>query len=171
MVSSRTSPSLTPGTHHDLPVHLDAAVEQGSKPTQAGGATAVAQQAGADVGIGGVDGDEQRAQPLGEDPLEVHLGEAGQGGEVPVEEGQAEVVVLEREASAHARRKLVDETEGAMVVAGPHPVEDGRGHLDPERLSCLLVDRDGEGPDRRPPNDQLERAVVGGQVVLDDIAG
>ena len=53
-----------------------------------------------DVGIGGVDAHVERAQPLGDDPLEVGLGEAGERGEVPVEERQAVVVVLEVEARA-----------------------------------------------------------------------
>ena len=92
------------GAHHHLAVHLDAPVEQGLQPSQAGGPAAVAQQVGPDVGIGGVDGDEQRAEPLGEHPLEVHLGEPGQGGEVAVEEGQAVVVVLEGQAAPHPLR-------------------------------------------------------------------
>ena len=46
---------VQPGAHHDLAVHLDAVVEQGPQPAQAGGAPAVAQHLGAHLGVGGVD--------------------------------------------------------------------------------------------------------------------
>ena len=93
-----------PGTDHDLAVDLDVVVEQGPQPAQAGGPPAVAQQVGAHLGVGGVDGDVQGRQALGDHPLEVQLGEAGEGGEVPVEERQAVVVVALVEAGAHPRR-------------------------------------------------------------------
>jgi hypothetical protein len=90
------------GAHHDLAVHLDAVVEQGPQPAQAGGAPPVAQHLGPHLGVGGVDADVQRRQALGDHPLEVGLGEAGEGGEVPVEERQPVVVVLQVEARSHA---------------------------------------------------------------------
>ena len=126
--------------HDDLAVHLDAVVEQGPQPAEAGGPAAVAQHLGADVGIGGVDRHVERAQPLGDDALEVGLGEPGEGGEVPVEEAQPVVVVLEVEALPQARRQLVDEAELAVVVAGAHLVEQRRLHLHAERLTGPLVD-------------------------------
>jgi LysM repeat protein len=49
-VSSSTSPSLTPGAHHDLAVHLDAVVEQRPQPAQAHAAAPVAQHPVAHVG-------------------------------------------------------------------------------------------------------------------------
>ena len=90
------------GAHDDLAVHLDAVVEQGPQPAQAGGAPPVAQHVGAHVGVGGVDAHVQRRQALGDDPLEVGLGEAGERGEVPVEERQPVVVVLQVEARPQA---------------------------------------------------------------------
>ena len=132
--------------HHDLAVDLDAPVEQGTEPPQAGGPPPVAQQSGPHLGIGGVDGDEQRAEPLGQHPLQVHLGEPGQGGEVAVEERQPVVVVLQRQAAPHPLGQLVDEAELAVVVARPHPVEHGRGHLDPEGLARLLGHVTARGP-------------------------
>jgi hypothetical protein len=83
---------------HDLAVDLDAPVEQDLEPAQAGRPLRVAQHVGPEVGVGGVDGHEQRAEALGQDPLEVQLGEPGEGGEVAVEEGQPVVVVLQVEA-------------------------------------------------------------------------
>ena len=61
----------------DLAVDLDAAVEQHLQPAQAGRPLRVAQHACAELGVGGVDGDEERAEALGEDALRIELGEAG----------------------------------------------------------------------------------------------
>ena len=159
-----------PGAHDDLAVHLDAVVEQRPQPAQARGAAAVAEHLGADVGVGGVDRHVERAQPLGDDPLEVGLGEPGEGGEVPVEEAQPVVVVLQVEALPQARRQLVDEAELAVVVAGAHLVEQRRLHLDAERLAGPLVDLDGE---LEPAAPEVEHrvGVVDEEPPLDDVAG
>jgi hypothetical protein len=93
---------VDPGADHDLTVHLDAVVEQGAQPPEARRASPVAQHAGAHLAVGGVDADVERAQALGHDPLEVRLGEAGQRGEVPVQEAQPVVVVLQVQAGPHA---------------------------------------------------------------------
>ena len=127
------------GADDDLAVHLDAAVEERPQPAQARGAAAVAQHPGAYLGVGGVDGDEQRRQPFGEHPLEVRLGEAGEGREVAVQERQAVVVVAHVQVLAHAFGQLVDEAELAVVVAGPDPVEQGRVDLHAERLAALAL--------------------------------
>ena len=132
----------------DLAVHLDAPVEEDLQPAQAGRALRVAQHVRPQLGVGGVDGHEQRAEALGEDALGVELGETGQRREVAVQERQPVVVVLEVEAPPHALGQLVDEAEGAVVVAGPDPVEDGRGDLHPERLPRLLVDPHDPGQRR-----------------------
>ena len=68
----------------------------------------------------------QRRQALGHHALEVGLGEAGERREVPVEERQPVVVVLQVEAGSHPRRELVDEAEGAVVVARADLVEERR---------------------------------------------
>ena len=73
-------------------------VEQRCEPAQAGRAAPVAQQPRAHLGVGGVDAHVERAELLGDHPLEVGLGEAGERGEVPVEERQPVVVVLQVEA-------------------------------------------------------------------------
>ncbi len=124
------------GAHHHLAVHGDAVVEQRPQPAQARSASAVAQHPRPHLGVGGVDADVERAQALADHPLEVGLGEAGERGEVAVEEAQPVVVVLLVQAGAHARRQLVDEAELAVVVAGADLVEQGRVHLGPVRPSC-----------------------------------
>ena len=80
----------------------------------------------------------QRRQALGDHPLEVELGEPGERREVPVEERQAVVVVLQVQAAAHARGQLVDEAERAVVVARAHLVEQGRLHRGAQRLALGL---------------------------------
>ena len=126
-------------------MHGDVVVEQQPQPPQRRGAPAVLQQIGPHLGIGGVDAHVQGRQALGDHPFQVGLGEAGQRGEVPVEERQAVVVVLQVQAAAHALGQLVDEAELAVVVAGPHPVEHRR------------VDLDAEVPDEGDPLLELAR--------------
>ena len=158
------------GAHDDLAVHLDAVVEQRPQPAQARGAPPVAQHVGPHVGIGGVDADVQRRQPLGDDSLEVGLGEAGERREVPVEERQPVVVVLQVERSPQARRQLVDEAELAVVVAGADLVEQRRVDLDAERLARLLVHVERQRLVlAADPHRHL--GLVDQQVVVDDVAG
>jgi hypothetical protein len=156
--------------HDHLPVHLDLVVEERAEPAQARGAPPVAEDLRAHVGVGGVDGHVQRAQPLRDDPLQVGLGEARQRGEVPVEEAQPVVVVLEVEALPEPRRQLVDEAELAVVVAGSHLVEERRLHVQAERLARSLVHLDRQ---LQPSSADLQRrvGVVDEEPPLDDVAG
>jgi hypothetical protein len=119
-----------------------------------------------------VDGDEQWAEPLGQHTLEVHFGEAGQRGEVPVQEGQAVVVVLHRQAPPHALRELVDEAELAVVVTRADPVEDGGRHFDAERFAGLLADGHRKGPvDPAAADQEVQLGLVHQEAVLDDVTG
>jgi hypothetical protein len=158
------------GTHDDLPVDLDAVVEQGPQPAQARGPAPVAQQVGAHGGVGGVDAHVERRQALGDDPLEVGLGEAGEGREVAVEERQAEVVVLQVEARPQPRRQLVDEAELAVVVTRAHLVEQRGVDLDAERLALGLGHLDGEH-EAAATDVEEEVGVVGQELVGDDVPG
>ncbi len=121
---------------------LDAGVEQQLQPAQARRAAPVAQQARAHVGVGGVNAHVQRTEPLADHALEVGLREPGERGEVPVEERQPVVVVLQVEALAHPLGQLMDEAERAVVVAGADAVEDRAGQFDPEGRAIGLVDAD-----------------------------
>jgi hypothetical protein len=116
-----------------------------------------------------VDADVQRAEALVDHPLEVRLGEAGQRGEVPVEEREPVVVVLDVEALPHAGGQLVDEAERAVVVAGADSVEQGRGHLGPERLPGLLGDLH-RALHAAPPQFDVDHGLVGQHPVADDVA-
>ncbi len=111
----------------------------------------------------------QRRQPLGHDPFEVGLGEAGQCREVAVQERQAVVVVLQIQAAAHALGQLIDETELAVVVTRSNPVEDRARHVDAERRSLTLLDRERQ---IEPTAQHIEfhLALVGGHLPLDDVA-
>jgi hypothetical protein len=157
---------------HHLAVHLDAGVEEHPEPAQAGRPPRVAQHRRADRRVGGVDGHEQRAQALRDDPFGVELGEPGQRGEVPVEEGQAVVVVLQIQAPPHALGELVDEAEGAVVVAGADPVEHRRRNLEAQWLAGRLLHPDPAVElGARPSDHHVEARRVHHLLVLDDIAG
>ena len=157
------------GAHDDLPVHFHARVEQQLEPAQARRAAAVAQQPDPHFGIGRVNAHVERAQLLGDHPLEVGLREPGQRCEISVEERQAEIVVLEVQAAPHPFRELMDETERAMVVAGLHPVEDRVRELEPERRAFRLAHH--ELPFEAAPADfEVDLGAVGVQLVRDHVA-
>ena len=157
------------GAHHHLPVHLDAGVEQRREPPEAGGAAPVAQQPGPQLGIGGVDAHVQRAQLLGDDALEIGLGEAGERGEVAVEERQPVVVVLQRQALPHARGQLVDEAERAVVVARAHAVEHRAGEVEPQGHAGVLLDQH-QLLEPAAADLELDARLVGLDLVPDDVA-
>ena len=96
--------------------------------------------------VSGMDGDVDRRQPLRDDPFEVEFGEAGEGGEVPVEERESVVVVLQVQQAPHALGQLVDEAELAVVVAGLHLVEQRRVDFCPEGFAGVLGDDNVETP-------------------------
>ena len=153
IVSSRTAPSLMPGHTTTWPCTSMPASSSSSSQRRLVAPRRLRSSRRAHVGIGRVDADVQRPEPLGHDPLEVGLGETGERREVPVEERQPVVVVLQVQALAHALGQLVDEAERAVVVAGAHPVEHRARQLDAERRALGLVDV------RRP----LEPARAGGR--------
>ena len=161
---------VDPRAHDDLAVHLDAPVEKDLEPAQARRPLRVAEHVRPQLRVRRVDGHEQRSEPLGQDALGVELGEAGQRGEVAVEEGQPVVVVLEVQAAPHALGQLVDEAERAVVVAGADPVEDGRGNLHAERLADDLVDPDHPWQRRAgAANEDAEVARVAEALEIDDV--
>ena len=90
------------------------------------------------LGVGRVDRDEQGREPLLLDPVELALVEVGQRDVVPVQERQAEVVVLDVEALAHAARQLMDEAEHALVGAGGDLAGPRRLELDAEVGSAAV---------------------------------
>ncbi|CAB4365633.1 unannotated protein [freshwater metagenome] len=112
--------------------------------------------------------DVQRRQALGDDTFEVGLGEAGERGEVAVQERQAVVVVLEVQAAAQARGQLVDEAELAVVIARAHPVEHCTGHLSAERFVGTLVDFQGDF-DTAALHFQRDLGIVDGHSPFDDV--
>src|SRR6202042_1408108 len=135
------------------------------------GALRIAEHVGPQFGVGRLNGHEQRAQSFGEDAFGVEFGETGECREVPVEERQPIVVVLEVEAPAHALGQLVDEAEGAVVVTGPNPVEDGRGDLHTEGLPRVLADPHDPGKRRTgAPNEDAEVTRVAESLEIDDVA-
>ena len=99
-VSSSTAPSLMPGHTTTWPCTSMPASSSSASQRRLVAPRRLRSRRVAHVGIGGVDAHVQRAEPLGDDPLEVGLGEAGERREVPVEERQPVVVVLQVQAAA-----------------------------------------------------------------------
>jgi len=117
-----------------------------------------------------VDAHIQRRQPLGHHPLQVGLGEAGQGGEVSVKEREPVVVVLQVQAGPQTGRELVDEAELAVVVARPHPVEQRRVHLGAQRLPSPLEHLELQHHPVAPHVD-AQLGLVHQLLILDDVCG
>ena len=158
------------GAHHDLAVHFDTVVEQGPKPAEARCPSPVSEQIGTDLWVGGMNTHVERAQALGDDTLEIGLGETGQRREVAVQKRQTKVVVFEVEALAHPRRKLVDKAERAVVVAGSDLVEQRAMDFKTERLARRLLNIDDGG---HSTTVDLERDVglINEEVIADDVTG
>ena len=129
----------------------------------------IAQQARAHLGVGRVDAHVQRAELLGDDPLEIGLGETREGREIAVEKRQPEVVVLQVQAAAHPLGELVDEAERAVVVAGLHPIEDRVGELDTERRAFGLVHHELL-LEAAAPHFEVDLGAVDVDLVRDDVA-
>jgi len=110
----------------------------------------------------------ERRQAFGDNPFEVEFGEAGEGGEVSVEERESVIVVLEVERPSHTLGKLVDEAELAVVVAGLHLVEHCGVHLRTERLTGALADYEIESV-IISLHDKIDLGFVGEQLPADDI--
>ncbi len=95
----------------------------------------VVQDAAAQVGIGGVDGDVEGAQVLLLYPCPVLLRQVGQGDVVAEEEGVPVVVVLDVEGGAQPPGHLGDKAELAAVVAPADVgVKGGTGELQAQGL-------------------------------------
>ncbi len=167
-VSSSTSPSFTPGHTTIWPCTSTPASSSAPSQRRLVAPRRLRSSAGPHLGIGRVDAHVERAEPLGDDPLEVRLGEAGQRGEVPVEEREAVVVVLQVQAAPHALGQLVDEAERAVVVAGADPVEDRALELEPERRAGGLLDPH-LALEPAPAQLDLDDGLVGLHLVADDV--
>ena len=170
-VSSSASPSLTPGQTTTWPctsIPRRASTSSQRRLVAPLGLRSIeARRSGSVVWMETNNGPEA----LGQDPFGIELGESGQRGEVAVEERQPVVVVLEVEAAPHALGQLVDEAEGAVVVAGADAVEDGRGDLDPEGLAVRLVHPDQPGQGRAgAPHEDAEVVGVAEALEIDDVA-
>ena len=162
---------VDPGAHDDLAVYFDPPVQEDLQPTQTGRPLGIPQHLRPQFRICRVDRHEQRPQSLGQDALRIELGETGQCREVPVQERQSIVVVLEVQTPTHALGQLVDEAEGTVIVAGPDPIEDRGGDFHAHRLASVLVDpHDARQRRAGAANEDAEVTRVGEALKIDDVA-
>ena len=103
------------------------------------GRPGVDQQTAAKLGFGGVHRHVEGGEALAFDALPIGGGEVGEREVAAVEEAEAVVVVLEIEAAAVAGGLLVDETEGAAVVALAQSVEQGFAEGQAQALVSILL--------------------------------
>ena len=157
------------GAEHDLGVRLDSHRRQAAQLVADVGRAAVAQHSPAQLELGCVDRDVQRAEPLLLQALPVVFAEVGQRDEVAVQEGEPVVVVLQIERAAQAFGQALEEAEEAGVVADARAVEGVVRELDAERL----VDRFLELDDARlavVDHVQRDEAVGGLEAVVELVA-
>jgi hypothetical protein len=122
-------------------MEVDAVIDHPMQAIHDGLDPVVLQQLGPHVAVGAMHGDVDGRELLVEHPLPVRLLHVGEGGEVPVEEGVAVVLVLHVKGLAHALRSLVDETEDAIVLA---EVDLHHLRLDAEHLAGVAFHGDAQ---------------------------
>ena len=88
----------------------------------------------------GVDGHIDGGDAQVDDPLDLPLGEVGQGEVIPHEKAEPRVVILEIQALPHPLGHLVHKAENAVVSAGAGPVHEIGLKLQAQVLALLLAD-------------------------------
>jgi len=140
----QVGPVVEAGQHHDLRVHLGPQAGQAAELGHHVGGGGIAQYPAAQVGIGGVDRDVERAEVLLADALPVTLVQVGQREVVTEEKGIAVVVLFDVQGAAQTGRHLGDEAELAAVVAAMDAIEGGMGEPQAQRLVVAPLCLDGE---------------------------
>ena len=133
------------GDGHDLAFHGNAGGGEALEDIHDLPAARVADELGAQVGVGGVDGDIQRADFQIAYALQLALGEVRAGDVVSREEREARVIVLEVERFAQALRQLVDEAENAAVRAAGRAVHQVRLKVQSGVFALFFADVNGPG--------------------------
>lgn len=111
----------------------------------------------ADVRIQAVDGDVEGREALGQDAPDLPFLQVRERDEVPVQKGEAIVLVPHVDALSHARGALVHEAEDAVVPAEAHlRVLEVRAEL---RVQEPPLVRDGEGAPPLPLDVEHDRVV------------
>ncbi|MNS72615.1 hypothetical protein D3C72_1060330 [compost metagenome] len=128
-----------------LDVEVDAVVREPLEVAEDAPGLGMLDHLDAQLGVGGVHADVQRAQPVLEDALPVRGPHVRQGDEVALQEAQPVVVVHDVERSPKPLRHLVDEAEAAAVVALDDVVEHRELEGEPEVLVDFFVHPHEEG--------------------------
>ena len=116
----------------------------------------IADELCAQLRVGCMHGDVQRAYLQITDALQFALGKIRTGDIVPREERKTRVVIFKIERFAHPARQLIHEAEHAPVGAARRLVHQVRFKVQPEILALLFAEADRA----RVPEFQRERAVI-----------
>ena len=153
---------VEPRRHHRLGVDVDAARQQPVELAEDVALAGIAHHPDAGLWFRCVDRHVDGAQTLAHDAVQLRLVAAGKGREVAVEEGQADVLVLQVERFPEALGHLVHETEHAVLLADLHFV---LGQVHPDALAAVL--HEGlEGAAVRPLQEEFGLVLPGDEELV-----
>ena len=148
--------------HHRLGVDIDAARQQVVELAKDVAFAGIAHHPDAGLGLRGVDRHVDGAQALAHDAVQLRIVAAGKGREVAVEEGQADVLILQVERFPEALGHLVHEAEHAVLLADFHLV---LGQVHPDALAAVL--HEGlEGAAIRPLQGEFSLVLPGDEELV-----
>ena len=119
-----------------------------------------------------MDGDVHRREPARDDAIRLLVGDVGERHEVPLEEGEAVVVVAQRERGPGVGREHRHEAELAGVHTGPDSVKEDVGEVDAPVLAGLAPELAApHAPVTRVKDLELAPRTVGLPPPVDEVAG
>ena len=157
------------GADHDLPVHGDAGSPEGAHGLQAPGGVPVSQKGAAELGVRGVDGDVDGADPQFHDPRDLPVGEVGEGDIIAHQEAQTGVVVLKIQGGAQVGGHLVHEAEQAVVGAGHGIVHQVAVKVEAKLLPLALLHPEGAAHAALALQYQLRIGVIAEEAVVQHV--
>ena len=151
-------------------MYLDAALEQALKHLDAA-IGAAADEVAAHLRRYRVDGDVHRREAAGDNALGLLVRDVGERHEVALQEGEAVVVVSQRERGAGLGRQHRHEAELTGVHAGADPVEEDVGEVDAPVLTRLAPElAGGDAAVARVKDLELAAGAVGFPAPVDEVA-
>ena len=130
------------GAEHRLGVKLHAAIGEPMELIQQPFSPLLAQNVAAKLGVDRVHGDVQRRGVARDHPIQLMVGDVGQGHIVAHHQAHAPVVVLDAHAGPHVFGQLIHKAEQAFVAAQPHAAHHRPFELQAQGIVLPLADAD-----------------------------
>ena len=157
------------GAADDLTVHHDAGLRKALLGAEALTGPGILQHPDAELRVHRVHRYIHRAHMKGDDPLNLPLGEIGQGDVIAQEKAQPCIVVLEVHGRTHPLRELIDEAENAVVGAGTRPVHQIALKVQTQVAALRLPDVQTVFRAVRPGEKQMQIPVIGVELIVEDV--